>query len=477
MKKLIMLSIALAALRIQAQQFSLYNTRTLYDAFENPSQKAFYADSSRKYAFNFLIPNIGVNAAFSGPVENTIRTLFSTGKYSTTGLVLGQEQSNQLISSSNNYIAMFRIFKTVKYNRELGFAWQVREDVNMHRLTNETFALLDKLSRFNGTLYPNTFNNAGYAQLYHQFSISYRENYDRKLALGVKLSYLSGVAFNQMDIQHSSIQVDNTTNSLQLYLDGSIKRTFNYENPEDDINLKPGFRNPGIAITTSASYKFNRGWFLLGNLKDIGFIHWSKQARSYRINDNIDMSHVPSTGSAKYVLGHLDSAFNTHIVGKGFNSMINGKAEVLISNDNIDNYQPSLLISKNLFYKGMDIALINRLMYKNWNFGISAAFNPVTDVQLGGMVMYKTPNFELFTGTDNIVKTVNASSSVIKQDAGTSTGYMAGSFYFGFSFKFGPDMEHQANANTIPGIGKDADKGGFFRRLFGKKEKTTKPKS
>ncbi|HEY0175503.1 MAG TPA: hypothetical protein VGC08_03930, partial [Pedobacter sp.] len=55
-----------SAIRLHAQQYGLFNTRTLFDAFENPSQKAFVLDSSRQYASNFLLPYFGLNAANKG---------------------------------------------------------------------------------------------------------------------------------------------------------------------------------------------------------------------------------------------------------------------------------------------------------------------------------------------------------------------------------------------------------------------------
>ena len=59
-----------SAVKIFAQQFSQYNTGTLYDSFENPSQRAFIPDSSKQYAFNLLIPNFNGNFTFSGDEQD-----------------------------------------------------------------------------------------------------------------------------------------------------------------------------------------------------------------------------------------------------------------------------------------------------------------------------------------------------------------------------------------------------------------------
>ena len=65
-RKLLLLFILVIKAAIGFSQFSQYNTRTLFDSFENPAQKAFYADSSRTYAFNFFIPNLSINTGIKG---------------------------------------------------------------------------------------------------------------------------------------------------------------------------------------------------------------------------------------------------------------------------------------------------------------------------------------------------------------------------------------------------------------------------
>ncbi len=89
----------------------------------------------------------------------------------------------------------FRLFKSYKYQKEMGFAWQIRSDSQID-YTNETLAIFDTYTRFpqftqlNGIL-----NTKGYQQTYHQFSFTYRENYNKRLAFGVKASLLSGILY------------------------------------------------------------------------------------------------------------------------------------------------------------------------------------------------------------------------------------------------------------------------------------------
>jgi hypothetical protein len=69
MKKLLLLLLIIAPYKIFAQRFSQYHTNTLYDSFENPAQRAFIPDSSKKYAFNLFIPNFSSDVYLTGNAQ------------------------------------------------------------------------------------------------------------------------------------------------------------------------------------------------------------------------------------------------------------------------------------------------------------------------------------------------------------------------------------------------------------------------
>ena len=121
-KSLLLLSFLSFTSTISYSQFNLFNTRTLYDTFENPSQKAFYPDSSKKYAFNFFIPTFSINGAVTGDEQLPLKRLIYSGRLDARGLTLGDEKINKLTLSENTYLAMFRNFTIVKFNRELRFS-------------------------------------------------------------------------------------------------------------------------------------------------------------------------------------------------------------------------------------------------------------------------------------------------------------------------------------------------------------------
>jgi hypothetical protein len=213
------------------------------------------------------------------------------------------------------------------------------------------------------------------------------------------------------------------------------------------------------------------GWYILGNLKDLGFIRW-KDSYTYSIDNNISITTASSSNAATRLSNEIKREFDGDSAGGAYTTLINGKAEFLINKD-FGAYQPNLLLSKNLFYKGGDIALVNRVRHRVMNFSLSTAYNLNNYFQVGGQFMIKSPNTEFFIGSDQLFKSYYAAKGIYTKSENIGKGNTAAGIYLGFGLKFGGSMERQQNATTIPGI-ESVIKPGFFRRLFSKKARSEK---
>lgn len=168
-----------------------------------------------------------------------------------------------------------------------------------------------------------------------------------------------------------------------------------------------------------------------------------------------------------------DSLINTFDNGifqnESFYSPMNGKLELLVSK-NFGAYHPNVLLSKNIWYPGGQATLINNYLFKNHVLSLTPSYNFLKFMNLGGQYMYKTPNFEFFIGSDQLVQTISFAKAAINSDATAVKGSLSMGLYMGLSAKIGRLMEHPLNANRIPGIEQPKDsKNSFFRKLFGKK--------
>lgn len=466
-KKYLILSFLLSCVSplLMAQQYGLFNTRTLFDGFENPAQKTFVLDSSRKFASNFFLPYFGLNAANKGN-SNFIRRVINEGRYNTSDLPLRTGDINTLHQNTNIYLLTLRIFKSYKYQKELGFSWQLRSDGHVD-YTNETLAILDSYRRFDTNPYDDVFNDDGYGQSYHQFSVTYRENYNKRLAFGAKLSLLSGITYNRLKITDSYFLMDPTNDLINVRVRGTYKANFQEAEELSTDNLIPTFRNPGMALSFGTSYHSKKGVFIMANIKDLGFIKWRKTGYINKINTAINIENL-SQKTSNQVQNEIADIATDESENRSFYSVTNAKADFMISKSfsiNIPfSYTPSLIVSKNLFYKGGDAAFVSKFKYYGLSISAIPSYNFNSLFLVGMQGMYQTPNFEVFLGSDNLFKTVSQINGAIKQDLSIGSGYNAASFYMGLGIKFGNTVEHPQNSSSMPGI--DEQESSFFKRLF-----------
>ena len=455
----LLLFFVICANQLRAQQYGLFNTNTLFDGFENPAQKSFVLDSSRQFASNFLLPYFGLNAANKGASDYSIRRLTSEGVFSARNIPLNTGKSNIIYANANVYLLTLKIYASYKYQKELGFSWQIRNDGHV-TYPNELLAIFDNYKRFqNGTI-SDAFNTEGYNQSFHQFSITYRENLTKKLAFGVKASLLSGITYSKMSITYSSFSIKND-DILNLSLTGRYQTNLFHDGDLSTRRLLPTFRNPGAAISFGTSYQAKKGVVIIGNIKDLGLIRWNNSSHDILLNNAQQMITGLSTSTDdEEVERSIKNIFRNRDRNMAFYTLTNAKADFLISKQ-YGYYKPSLIVSKNLFYKGGDVAFVNSFTTNNFLLSAIPTYNMNGFLMAGVQGMYKTPNFEAFLGSDNITKSI-----AVRKGVEDASGYNGASIYMGMAIKFGYVIEHPKNASHMPGID-DQKSGSFFGNIFG----------
>jgi len=441
-----------------AQHWALFNTGTLYDAFENPSQKTFKADSSRRIATNLFIPNGGISYAGNGPAEKTIRQLFYLGPLDTKELDNNNTAYNRLFVDQNVYLGMLRVFKTAQFNREFGLSWQVKTEGDFS-ITNQTFSLFYNPTLGDGTYFKNTLNDYGKAQSYHQLSLSYRENYNKRLAFGAKLSYLSGIVYSKLSISQSELHIEKESKTFQANFNGYYQTNFLYDNFRKRL-LIPFIDNPGLALTAGFNYRTLRGLYIMGNIKDLGFIIWRRTPYKYTINQSINVN----ASNQNQIDNQLEKQIGDNLLKSPthdrFTSSINGKAQLLFSKT-YNNFQPNLILSKNIFNTAGNVVLVNNYNYKAWKFSLTTGYDLRKIVEVGAQVLYKKPNAEFFLGSDRLFKSLALSRGISAMQADLADrrqnetpagkGYTGASAYLGFAFNLGKILYRWQNTSDIPG--------------------------
>jgi hypothetical protein len=448
--------------RIFAQQFSQYNTGTLFDSFENPSQRSFIPDSSREFAFNFFIPNGDANFSLTGNAQQTLKNRAFNSQYNNQFLQIGSgDKFNYVNANVNAYVVMFKLFSSLSGNEELGFSAQFRGD-GSGAFTDESLALFNGSASFKNDSYNNIFDSHYRYQIYNQFGFTYREEISKEFAFGIKLAYLYGIANQSVVVNQSHITFDKTADSASLSLSGTDRKTgLSNGNP---------FYNPGASVSIGTTYKTEDGFIIQANIKDLGFIHWNKYVKDYSFDDTQTIDSLTTSKRENNVYNAINNA-----ITKGFaltspyTTPIDGHAELSASkifwldDDYIVKYSPTLIASKELFYSGFTGALVNPVQYKNDVLTLTASYDDMMLFKFGAQFMIKSPNAEFFIGSDRIFQTGRMALAALKdQNQINETGNFTGAdIFIGFSMKFGSVIEHPLNSNIIPMGTK-----GFIGRLW-----------
>jgi hypothetical protein len=476
MKKLLVIScLLLSTVKLLGQQYSQYSTGTLYDSFENPSQRSFIPDSSRSIASNFFIPSLSANFFVTGNGQDAILDRIFNGYYNTAALKIGEGKYSTLRSTTNNYWAMLKIFTSLNGNQEIGFSISSRAEARGH-VTDESIALFNGAQKFNQLSYSDIFNDNYSYQVYHQFSFSFREQVTPRLALGVKLSALLGSAYSSVNINRSGIMFDPANDAAMISLSGTAQTSEKLK--------KFTFDNPGLAITIGTGYTNRGGYHFQYNLKDLGVIRWG--GKSYTadfVNEGTLIEGISSAQRETNIIDAVGNITSGSKTSRVFYGKTNAIAEVSVNKNYWFDYDhrfklsPTVIVSKELFYEGLLSAAVVPFSYKNYTVTATTSYHTLGLFNWGAQFMYKTPNAEFFIGSERLYQTARTVKTALRNtnnqpQVKRSTGsYSGADVFLGVSFKFGRDIEHPMNASFIPDGGERGFLGRMWDKIFNGKDK------
>lgn len=476
MKKTLLVScLLLFTAKLFAQQFSQYNTGTLYDSFENPAQRAFIPDTSKMYAANFLLPNFNFNLFLSGDAQSSLKSRIFNNKYDNSALKINQGRYNLVNLNANAYVLMVKMFSSLNGDVEMGISAQTRAEGKGY-ISDESVAAFNGPQSFIDNAYSNIFNDKYYYQAYNQVSFSYREKITKQFSIGIKASVLMGIDYQKVNITGSNITFDKAADSAIL----SLKGTYHLGYTAGQFKARdflPTFRNPGAAISIGTIYRTEDNFTIQANVKDLGFIHWSSRSLIFNFDDTRSIRGLSTPAREDSIYNKLYKIVRGGpIVGGAFNTPIDGRAEVSVmkpywlDDDKTIRYSPTLIASKELFYPGFVGGLVSPFQYQHYILTLTTTYDDLKTFNIGLQLMYKKPDWEVYLGSDRLTPTAAIVGDALNKNSPNITqngAYTAASIFLGFSYKFGPVIEHPMNASTIP-----TGEKGFLGRLWGRLFKT-----
>ena len=475
MKKfLLAFFILFSTVKIYGQQFSQYNTGTLYDSFENPAQNSFIPDTSRKYAFNLFVPNFSANVYLNGNAQVALKDRLFNSKYLTDNLVIGPGRLNRINSNFNAYFILYKGLVNIDGNSEMGFSIQSKAEVR-GVFSDESLALFNGFTNFPENSYDNLFNNVVNVQSYHQISLIYRENLSKTAAIGIKLSALLGVQYQKLDINQSHITFDKAADEATLSLQGQYKIN-HIAGGISKQDILPSFRNPGASISIGTKFNLDKGYIIQANLKDLGFIKWNSSSNVYNFNSSDVIKDISTRKREDNIFGSTYRIIHSGGKTTSFTSPTNAKFEVSANKtfwfdyENQIKYSPTIVASKDLLYDSYTAALVNPIQYHDYVFTLTAAYNNYKIMSIGTQLMIKATDVEFFVGSDRIFQSI--SLATFNRDdpkyINSRPSYTGADFFLGFSIKFGPVLEHPLNSSSMP----TSQRKSFFQRFIQRLKKS-----
>ena len=466
---LLVVCLLIISVKTFGQQFSQYNTGTLYDSFENPAQASFLPDTSYKYAFNFFIPNFNGNTYITGNAQRPLKNRAFNGRYGTQQLTLGDGRYSRLNTQANIYTLMFKIFTSLDGNQEIGISTQTRAE-GRGLLSDETLLLLNGPNAFpdNGPYY-NVLNNSYTFQTYHQLNFNYREKVTKNFSMGVKLSALFGIQYQQLQIDQSRLTLDKPNDAADISLQGRYR--INYTpGTFTSHDLLPTLRNPGASISIGTAYRTYDNFNIQFNVKDLGFIYWNKRSIISDFNTTLtapDLStrkREDNLYSTTYKILHSADRLTSFVTPTNGILELSANKSYWFDYDRRFKYSPTLILQKELFFEGYTAALVNPFQYNHVVGTITTSYNNYGIFNAGLQFMYKTPNIEFYIGSDRLMQSASLAGAANHSDAqiNKNASFTGADFFLGFSFKFGPLIEHPLNSSYVP-LG---DHRGLFARIW-----------
>ncbi len=456
----------LAHFAVKAQETSLIHSKTVFDSFENPVNTAFTPDVSKKFAVSFLFSSFSTQLRFKGDIEPSLKAYIFNRDTIKGSAILGANNLNHLSGNLNYYLAMFKLFKSIKYQKEIGASIQFRS-IGDAQIPNATFAFLESYKNFTNP-YADVFNSTTFNQSFWQFGLTYRENYNNKLAFGAKLSFLSGTTYHQINIQESGIQP--LTKGYEAYFNGSYRSNLGVDTIKIK-NLLPNFKNPGLAITLGSSYKFKNGIYVTAHLKDLGFIRWNKNAVYSTFRDTLTPTKIDEIKPN----GNIRAQFSEMIaknasLGK-FNSFLPAHLQIAASR-NFGFYKPVFVATQYFDSQSTQLVFVNNFKTGSFNFTLNTMYDKPNGLQLGALVMLQSLTTELYLGSERLLPSYYFTKGFITKNGNIGKSPTQMNIFMGLNIKFGRKVQSDGMADFIDGL--NDEETGFVYRLTNKERKAVR---
>ena len=435
-----------------AQRYSLYYTRTLYDGIQNPHHKAL--DSCRAFASNLFlfVPTLNLDLSIDGQLNDVIKSSIASENLSKLSLVNGGNNTitNQL--NLNLFMMKFRLSR--KREAELGFYGQLKTQTGLN-INNGLFNLITQGNyAYRGKSIEGFLDIGALSNVYGEAGLTYRQKIYGKLSGGFKVGYILGVVNATVDIKDSKFTTSANGDTINIRVNGVIKSPVSMfqKDTAGKFQIKPSidadalvkdvFKNSGLAISAGLQYDLTRKATLSVGLLDFGYIRWNDNSKTYNISKNVQYTGVPALENEQFVDSIMKdiTQFDVDSTIGSYTSKLLGKIEISGQYRWANWFHQTVIASKTLDYDYVDLVLINNLrLIKRFNFIVLGTYNTSGTSTIGAQFLYraKGSGLDLYFGSEKIFNTYQASQQLFTDHTKKPIGSYGADFNFGLNWGFG----------------------------------------
>lgn len=390
-----------------AQHYSLYNSGTIAESVENPWVSVFDG-TCKKIGTNFFIPSVQGDGFLSGDADRIARDWGLRDIAMSQPLSNPQEKNRGYVYSHVNWLTVKVNLELDRYkNTEVLFNHATRA-IGGGNIKNIAVNLGN--GAFFNEIYDDwrevgVLNSKAMGFSFNETSLGLRTGFDDYFSAGVKLSYLSGIAHEDYEINHSELIYDAATDVLETRLRGYMN-TARPRN-DDEIGVQdflPNFRNPGISLSAGIENWVNESFKFSLAIKDLGFIRWKDyKPEQLNVGKTVEIPNY-SLFSIQDAEPQYDEIREDAVPGPYTTTLpmrLEAGGTALLH----ENYTANLVLAHFTKINRTDITLVNDFSYKDFHLIVNAGYNTGNNLSLGATFLISSPTVDFFIGSENLFPT------------------------------------------------------------------------
>ena len=424
-----------------AQRYSLYYSRTLYDGIQNPHHRSL--DDCRAFASNFFLPSFNLDLSVSGDANSFIKSFLASENLSLLKFQNGTKYTNRITNQFNYNLFLMKMNMGKKRAAELSIYSQIKVQTTIS-LNNGVFNFLTNGNNsFKGQTIEGFLDMGVSTNIFNETGIGFRRQIYDKLSGGFKIGYLTGIGNVGVDINGSKFTTSTLGDTLDVYIKGTVRSSLDPSNKDNlaiDSLIANARSNKGFVFSGGFQYEVDPTFTMGIALLDIGKITWNDKSILYKLDKSIRFSGIDIVSDSlaqDSILNNLTSYAIDSSKGS-YTSSLPARFEIS-GNMKLANWlYATVIYSKPFAYDFFDLTLVTDIrLAKRLNFITSGTFNSNGNNAIGAQLLFRSKVFEMYIGSERILNSFQLYNQLIKDNTNKPRLGLGADINFGIAFGFG----------------------------------------